>query len=94
MTVNKIKIKPFNPFDYMETEEEIRDYMQSAWEDEDPRVFVNALSHWVKHHGVAEVAESTGLNRESLYKTLSGKTKPSWETVHKLWLLLRRNYAI
>lgn len=89
-----IKTQPFNPFDYLETEEEIRDYMQSAWEDDDPRAFIVALSHWVKHHGVAEVAESTGLNRESLYKTLSGKTQPKWETVHKLWHTLRRNYAI
>ncbi|MGY0399242.1 MAG: addiction module antidote protein [Ostreibacterium sp.] len=89
-----IKTKPFNPFEYLETEEEIREYMQSAWEDEDSRIFIVALSHWVKHHGVAEVAESTGLNRESLYKTLSGKTQPKWETVHKLWHMLKRNYAI
>lgn len=89
-----IKTAPYNPFNYLQTEDEIKRFFEDAMNDENPQVFINALSHWVRHHGVSEVAESTGLNRESLYKTISGKTKPTWATVHKLWLMLHKNYAI
>lgn len=92
--MTEIKTTPYNPFDYLESEEEIKNYFNEALNDENPQVFINALSHWVRYHGVAEVAESANLNRESLYKTLSGKTKPTWATVHKLWHVLKRNYAI
>jgi probable addiction module antidote protein len=37
-----------------------------------------------KHHGIAEVAKATGLNRESLYKSFSGKMQPKWDTVVKV----------
>ncbi|WP_440590107.1 helix-turn-helix domain-containing transcriptional regulator [Pseudoalteromonas shioyasakiensis] len=37
----------------------------------------------MKKHGVSDVARSTGLNRESIYK-INGKIKPRWETIFKL----------
>lgn len=42
--------KPYNPFDYLQTDAEIRDFMQDAWADEDSQVFVVALSHWLSYH--------------------------------------------
>ncbi|MFV0447990.1 MAG: addiction module antidote protein [Vibrio sp.] len=74
----------FNPFDYMETQDEINDFLQDCLEDDDPSVFVSALGHLVKKHGVANIAEITGLSRESLYKTFNGKTQPKWNTIHKV----------
>lgn len=74
---------PHNPFDFLNHEEAL-DVLREAFNDEDPQVFVIALSHLVRHHGVAEVAEKAKLNRESLYKMLSGKTRPTWDTVHRL----------
>ncbi|WP_410493872.1 addiction module antidote protein [Endozoicomonas sp. 8E] len=38
----------------------------------------------VRHEGIAQLAEQTGLNRESLYKTFNGKVQPRWDTVHRL----------
>jgi probable addiction module antidote protein len=49
--------------------------------DDDPEVFVIALSYVAKARGVANVAEVTDLNRESLYKVFSGKVKPLWATI-------------
>ena len=34
--------------------------------------------------GVTKLAEDTGLNRESLYKTLSGKRIPKFDTLQKI----------
>ncbi|WP_019671617.1 addiction module antidote protein [Psychrobacter lutiphocae] len=79
-----MKTKTFNPVDYLENDQEISEYLHEAFLDDDPQVFVIALGHLVKHHGVAKIADITGLNRESLYKTLKGDTKPTWETMHRL----------
>ncbi|WP_435236381.1 addiction module antidote protein [Psychromonas sp. PT13] len=75
---------PFNPFDYMDTQDEINDFLRECLEDDDPNVFVSALGHLVKSHGVTDVAEVTGLSRESLYKTFNGKTQPKWSTIFKV----------
>jgi probable addiction module antidote protein len=51
---------PFNPFDYMETQDEINEFLKECLEDDDPSVFVSALGHLVKKHGMADIAEVTG----------------------------------
>lgn len=79
-----VEIKDFNPFDYMETQEEILSFLKDCLDDDDPNTFVEALGLLVKKHGVTEVARDSGLNRESLYKVINGTSKPKWDTVFKL----------
>jgi len=43
-----------------------------------------ALGHIAKTKGMANLAKITGLNRESLYKALSGDTQPRWDTVQRI----------
>ena len=89
-----MKTRPFNPFDYLETQEEINAYLQECFNDEDPQVFVNALGHLARHYGVSEVARAAGLNRESLYKIFNGKAQPKWDTVRRLMKALRVDLTI
>ncbi|MDO4222613.1 MAG: putative addiction module antidote protein [Acinetobacter sp.] len=86
-----MKTTKFNAFDYFETHAEIMEYLDSCFNDDDPELFVVALSHLIEKKGVAEVAKLTGLNRESLYKTIKGQTQPSWATVHKIIQALKLN---
>lgn len=79
-----METKPYNPFNHLLTSDEISDYLTTAIEDDDPTVFITALGHVINHKGVAATAKDTGLNRESLYKFISGKTKPQWDTVSRL----------
>jgi len=79
-----MRTKPFNPVEFMENNEEISKYLTDAYDDENPDVFVIALGNVVKVKGVTEVARQSGLNRESLYKIFSGKSKPQWGTIHTL----------
>lgn len=88
----KAGFSPFNPMEYL-TQEEMEAVLREAFKDPDPQVFVIALAHMVRHHGVADVAEAAGLNRESLYKMLSGKTRPTWDTVHRLLRAMNINLA-
>lgn len=40
------------------------------------------------------MARLTGLNRESLYKTIKGQTQPTWATVHKILHALKINLTL
>ncbi len=80
----KTETKPYNPFDYLLTQEDMGDYLTQAFLDDDPAVFVTALGHVAKTKGITQLAADTGLNRESLYKALSGKTHPKWDTVQRI----------
>jgi probable addiction module antidote protein len=80
----KTEIKLYSPFDHLLTDADMGDYLTQAFMDDDPAVFMTALGHVAKHKGIAQLAAETGLNRESLYKTLSGKTQPKWGTVQRI----------
>ena len=57
-------------------------YLKISMEDEDPRIFLKALSRVAKANGgVALLAKKTGLNRENLYRTLSSKGNPKLESI-------------
>jgi len=88
------KTKPFNTFDYLESQEEINAYLADCLKDEDPNVFVSALGHLAKHHGISLVSKETGLNRESLYKTFSGKTQPKWNTIARVMRALKVDLSV
>ena len=49
--------------------------------DGDAAFVAKALGDIARARGMAQVASDTGLSRESLYKALSGKRKPTFETV-------------
>ncbi len=87
-------IKSFNPFEYFETQEEMNAYLAECFADDNPNVFVSALGHLAKHHGMSEVAKATGLNRESLYKTFSGKVQPKWDTVARVMRALHVDMTV
>ena len=90
----KTETKPYNPFDHLLTQEDMSDYLTQAFLDDDPAVFVTALGHVARAKGIAQLATDTGLNRESLYKALSGKTQPKWDTVQRIIKALNINLHI
>ena len=79
-----MKTTPYNPFDYLQTPEEINAYFDEAFSDEDPRVFIIALGQLARKRGMSRVAASTGLSRENLYRALSGEHNPGYNTILKV----------
>lgn len=59
-------------------------YLEAAFLDEDEAGFLMALRNVAEAHGIARVAEQTGLGRESLYKTLSENGNPKLSTLRSL----------
>ena len=78
------KLTKFDDSDYLDSEEAIAEYLTSALEDENPDVFLAAISDVAKTRGMASIAKSTGLGRESLYKALAPGAKPRYETIMKV----------
>jgi probable addiction module antidote protein len=73
---------PYSSSDYLQTDEDINEYLNAAVEDGDSRVLLLALRNAaIAKGGIAKLAEVTGLNRESLYKTLSEQGNPQYDTV-------------
>jgi probable addiction module antidote protein len=78
------KIKQFDAADYLDNETVIAEYLNAALEDENPDVFLAAISDVAKARGMSRLAKDAGLGRESLYKALSPGAKPRYDTVIKL----------
>jgi len=77
-------LKQFDAADYLDSEEMIAEYLSAALEDENPDVFLAAVSDVAKARGMTAIANSTGLGRESLYKALTPGAKPRYETIVKV----------
>jgi probable addiction module antidote protein len=77
-------LKKFDAADYLDSEEMIAEYLSAALEDENPDVFLAAVSDVAKARGMTAIAASTGLGRESLYKALAPGAKPRYETIVKV----------
>ena len=80
----KTETKPLDIKDFLHTDAELADYINDAYHDDDPRMFLIAIGNAVKSKGVSTVAQETGLGRESLYKTFSGAASPNWSTLKRL----------
>ena len=75
----------FKVSDYLKTPEDIAGYLTLVLEDDDPKLLLLALRDVAEARGgIAALAEETGLNRESLYKTLSGNRNPGIETINAI----------
>lgn len=74
----------FEIADYLDSPEDMLEYLEMAMEDGNPDVFITALGHVAKARGMSEVAELSGLGRESLYKALKSGSKLRYETVQKV----------
>jgi probable addiction module antidote protein len=78
------KTSKFDAADYLKTPEQIASYLTEALETGDTAFLCTALDTVARAKGMSNVAKATGLGRESLYKSLSGNTKPEFDTIAKV----------
>jgi probable addiction module antidote protein len=79
--MSTVKIKPFDPAEYLDDSESIAAYMSEALESEDPAFIADALGVVARARGMSEVAREAGVSRESLYRALSTDGNPEFATV-------------
>jgi probable addiction module antidote protein len=82
--MKKTKTIAYDASEYLVTEEDINAYFETALEDGDPALVIQALGNIAKARGMTEISKKTGLARESLYKALSRGGNPAFSTVLKV----------
>ena len=83
VTENDAKLSEFNILDYLDNDEALALYLEEALQDDAPDYLIKALNNVMRARGINDLAKSMNVNRESLYKSLNGKTRPRWETIYK-----------
>ena len=78
------KTRPWDPVEYLETEEDMAAYLDAALAENDLRLIAAALGDIARAKGMTKVAHEAGLGRESLYKSLSTGGNPEFSTVLKV----------
>lgn len=78
--------KDFDPAEYIQGDEDIFYTIKAAFEEDpgDGSLIRSALNDIARAQGMSTLAQNTGLGRESLYKTLSSKGNPSFQTMQKI----------
>ena len=69
---------------YLQNDESIAAYLDMLISTDDYTALIEALNKVAKVKGFNNLAEKMGVGRESLYKSLSGTTKPRFETIYKM----------
>jgi len=82
----RTKTYPYDVSQHLRTREEMAEYLDACIEesDGDAAFIAKALGDIARAQGMARVARSAGLSRESLYKALSGERNPDFATILKV----------
>jgi probable addiction module antidote protein len=84
-----MKTAAFKTSDYLKTQKDIIAYLNAALEDGEPAVLCAALRNVAQARGgMAALAKSAGVSRESLYSTLSRRGNFRIDTIMELLRVL------
>jgi probable addiction module antidote protein len=76
-----LETKPWDAADHLKSEAAVLAYIEAAMEDGDPALITAALGDIARARGMSQIAQATGLSRESLYRALSPEGNPEFGTV-------------
>ena len=84
--MSKTTTTPYDVAEHLRTAEDSAAYFEACLEEAngDAAFIAKALGDIARARGMSQVAQETGLSRESLYKALSGERNPSLDTVLKV----------
>ena len=79
----ELGITTFDVAEYLDNDELIALYLAETLKDGTEAEFIQALNDVARAKGMNEIAQKSGIQRESLYQTLSSN-KPRFETIRKI----------
>lgn len=79
-----MKLVDFDLAELLDSEEAISEYLTQVLADGDSDELLRAIGYIAKARGMAQIASSAGLGRESLYKALTPGAKPRFDTIMKV----------
>ena len=75
------ELESFDITEYLQSKEAVAEYLSVVLHDGDADELLRAIGHVARARGMAKIANTTGLGRESLYKALVPGAKPRFETI-------------
>ena len=78
------QVRPWDPAEHLEAEQDMAAYLNAALEEGDPRLIIAALEDMARAKGRTDVAQETRMGRENLHKLLSVNDNPEFATVLKV----------
>lgn len=76
-----LETRPFDPANYLKSEEDVFYYLEAAMEGNDPKHIARAIGDVARSKGMTEIAKKSGLGRQALYNALSENGNPTLETL-------------
>jgi probable addiction module antidote protein len=78
------ELPEFDPTLYLDSEEAIAAYLTDVLAAADAGLLAAALGDIARARGMSEIAKSSGMTREALYKALRPDSAPRFETVSRV----------
>jgi len=85
---------PWDITEHLDSEEAIAAYLDAVFEDGDPKLIAAAIGDVARARGMSEIAQKSGLSRESLYRALSTDGNPEMATVLKVMRALGMRVSV
>ncbi len=79
-----MEVSEFDPAAFLETPEDMEEYLNIALESGDKRTVALAIGAVARAQGMQQVARDAGLSRESLYRSLGPNGNPTLDTILKV----------
>jgi probable addiction module antidote protein len=91
-----IKTAKFDAAEHLKTPEDIAAFIDAVIEEDgdDAAFIAKALGVAARAKGMSDLAQSTGLDRASLYKALSEDGRPSFDTIVRVTRALGLRIAV
>lgn len=80
------KLRQWDSAEHLKTPEDMALYLETCLQEagDDAAFIAKALGNLARAKGMSQLANDTGMGRESLYKALSGEGNPSFATILKV----------
>lgn len=83
----KLRIRDLPEFDiteHLEDDQAIAEYLTVVLEEDNPALLAAAVGDIARARGMTEIAKSSGITREALYKALRSNAQPRFDTVNRV----------
>ncbi|MCL1477031.1 MAG: putative addiction module antidote protein [Marinobacter sp.] len=68
----------------IQNEADVIEYLNQVLDEGDPAELAAAIGHIAKARGMTEIARSSGIKREALYKALRPNSHPRFDTIQRV----------
>lgn len=81
METEPLVLRTYDVAEHLDKEEDIRLYLEAAFEDSDPAVIKHAIAAVARARGMGDIAQKAGISRAGLYRALSDEGNPTLDTL-------------